>query len=49
MIQIDKLNVFIQLAEKEALLGQLVLDGRKILFKYSLEYLNSGDITEKNT
>ena len=38
----NKLNVFIQFSEQEELLGQLVLDGREILFKYSESYLESG-------
>lgn len=40
---IDKLNVFIRFSEKEELLGQLVLDGHKILFKYAESYLEKGN------
>lgn len=37
-----KLNVYIQFSESEELVGQLVIDGRRILFKYSDSYLKSG-------
>ncbi|PXY01679.1 type II toxin-antitoxin system HipA family toxin [Marinifilum breve] len=37
-----KLNVYIQFSELEELVGQIVIDGRKILFKYSDAYLKSG-------
>jgi Uncharacterized protein related to capsule biosynthesis enzymes len=37
-----KLNVYIQFSELEELVGQLVIDGRRILFKYSDAYLKSG-------
>lgn len=37
-----KLNVYIQFSEQKELVGQLVIDGRRILFKYSDAYLKSG-------
>lgn len=37
-----KLDVYIQFSSKEELVGQLVLDERKILFKYSDAYLETG-------
>ena len=37
-----KLDVYIQFSRQEELVGQLVLDGRKILFKYSDAYLAKG-------
>jgi serine/threonine-protein kinase HipA len=37
-----KLDVFIQFSKQEELVGQLILDGRKILFKYSDAYLEAG-------
>jgi serine/threonine-protein kinase HipA len=37
-----KLNVFIKFSKEEELVGQLVLDGRDILFKYSEDYLKIG-------
>ena len=39
---VDKLNVFIKHCDDEILVGQLVLDGRTILFKYSEHYLEIG-------
>jgi serine/threonine-protein kinase HipA len=36
-----KLDVYVQFSEQEELVGQLVLDGRKILFKYSDVYLET--------
>jgi len=36
-----KLDVYIQFSKPEELIGQLVLDGRSILFKYSDAYLKS--------
>lgn len=36
------LNVFIQFSKQEKLVGELVLDGRDILFKYSNAYLETG-------
>ncbi|MCT4700200.1 type II toxin-antitoxin system HipA family toxin [Tenacibaculum haliotis] len=37
-----KLNVYIQFSKEEELIGELVLDGRDILFKYSDAYLEVG-------
>lgn len=37
-----KLNVYIQFSDKEELVGQLVLNGREILFKYADNYLKKG-------
>ena len=37
-----KLDVYIQFSKQEELIGQLVLDGRSILFKYSDAYLEAG-------
>ncbi|WNW01203.1 type II toxin-antitoxin system HipA family toxin [Tenacibaculum sp. HL-MS23] len=37
-----KLDVYIQFSKEEELIGQLVLDGRDILFKYSDTYLETG-------
>jgi serine/threonine-protein kinase HipA len=37
-----KLDVYIQFSKQEELIGQLVLDGRSILFKYSDAYLETG-------
>jgi len=37
-----KLDVYIQFSKPEELIGQLVLDGRSILFKYSDAYLKAG-------
>jgi serine/threonine-protein kinase HipA len=39
---VTKLNVFIQFSKQEELVGELVLDGRDILFKYSNAYLEAG-------
>lgn len=39
---INKVNVFIQFATSEELVGQLVVDGREILFKYSDAFLEKG-------
>lgn len=39
---LTKLNVFIRFFDDEILIGQLVLDGREILFKYSDQYLETG-------
>lgn len=39
---VTKLNVYIQFPKQEELIGQLVLDGRDILFKYSDAYLKTG-------
>ena len=40
-MKINKLDVFIRFSEEEKLVGQLVLDGRDILFKYSEQYLET--------
>ena len=37
-----KLDVYIQFSKQEERIGQLVLDGRRILFKYSDAYLEAG-------
>jgi|TARA_B100000809_G_scaffold237763_2_gene257928 serine/threonine-protein kinase HipA len=37
-----KLDVFLQFSKQEELIGQLILDGRSILFKYSDAYLEIG-------
>lgn len=37
-----KLDVYIQFSKREELVGQLILDGRSILFKYSDAYLEAG-------
>jgi serine/threonine-protein kinase HipA len=39
---VNKLDVFILFSNQEILVGQLVLDGKSILFKYSDEYLKIG-------
>jgi len=39
---VTKLNVYIQFSKQEELVGQLILDGRRILFKYSDAYLGAG-------
>jgi len=39
---VTKLNVYIQFSQQEELIGQLILDGRSILFKYSDAYLEIG-------
>lgn len=39
---ITTLDVFIQFSTQEVLVGQLVLDGRQILFKYTDAYLETG-------
>ena len=39
---VTKLDVYLQFSEQERLIGQLVLDGKEILFKYSDSYLESG-------
>ncbi len=43
-----KLDVFIQFSEQEELVGQLILDGRRILFKYSDAYLEAGENLSPN-
>lgn len=37
-----KINVFIELANNEELVGQLILDDKGVLFKYSASYLETG-------
>lgn len=44
----QKLNVYIQFSKQEELIGQLVLDGRTILFKYSDAYLETGENLSPN-
>lgn len=39
---VTKLDVYLQFSKQEELVGQLVLDGRNILFKYSNTYLETG-------
>lgn len=39
---VTKLDVYIQFSKEEKLIGQLILDGRSILFKYSDAYLEAG-------
>jgi serine/threonine-protein kinase HipA len=39
---VTKLDVSIQFSKQEKLIGQLILDGRSILFKYSDAYLEAG-------
>ena len=43
-----KLNVYIQFSKQEELIGQLILDGRSILFKYSDTYLKTGKSLSPN-
>jgi serine/threonine-protein kinase HipA len=43
-----KLNVYIQFSKQEELIGQLILDGRSILFKYSGAYLEAGENLSPN-
>jgi len=43
-----KLDVYIQFSKQEELVGQLILDGRKILFKYSDAYLETGESLSPN-
>ena len=38
-----KLDVYIQFSKQEELVGQLILDSRRILFKYSDAYLEAGE------
>ena len=45
---ITKLNVYIQFSKQEELIGQLILDGRDILFKYSDAYLEAGENLSPN-
>ncbi|MBN4072197.1 type II toxin-antitoxin system HipA family toxin [Flavobacteriales bacterium AH-315-E23] len=41
-MNVDKLNVYFRFGAQEELVGQLVRDGREILFKYSDDYLEYG-------
>jgi serine/threonine-protein kinase HipA len=43
-----KLDVYIQFSKREELIGQLILDGRSILFKYSDTYLEAGENLSPN-
>jgi len=43
-----KLEVYIQFSKQEELVGELILDGRKILFKYSDAYLETGESLSPN-
>ncbi len=45
---IVKLDVYIQFSKQEELIGQLILDGRSILFKYSDAYLEAGENLSPN-
>ena len=45
---VTKLNVYIQFSKQEELIGQLILDGRSILFKYSDAYLETGENLSPN-
>ena len=45
---ITKLDVYIQFSKQEELIGQLILDGRSILFKYSDAYLEAGENLSPN-
>ncbi|MFT5147142.1 MAG: serine/threonine-protein kinase HipA, partial [Polaribacter sp.] len=42
MMAATKLDVYIQFSKQEELIGQLILDNRSILFKYSDAYLKTG-------
>jgi len=43
-----KLNVYTKFSNQEELIGQLILDGRNILFKYSDAYLEAGENISPN-
>lgn len=43
-----RLDVYIQFSKQEELIGQLILDGRSILFKYSDTYLEAGENLSPN-
>lgn len=45
---VTKLDVYIQFSKQEKLIGQLILDGRSILFKYSNAYLETGENLSPN-
>ena len=48
-METTKLDVYIQFSKQEELVGQLILDGRKILFKYSDVYLEAGANLSRET
>jgi serine/threonine-protein kinase HipA len=39
---VTKLDVYLEFSQQKSLIGQLILDGRDILFKYSNTYLEAG-------
>ncbi len=41
-MHLEKLNVFLQFSDAKIPVGQFVLDGKEVLFKYSASYLNAG-------
>jgi len=45
---VTKLDVYIQFSKQEERIGQLILDGRSILFKYSDAYLEVGENLSPN-
>ena len=45
---VTKLDVYIQFSKQEERIGQLILDGRSILFKYSDAYLKAGENLSPN-
>jgi len=45
---VTELDVYLKFSKKEELVGQLVLDGRSILFKYSDAYLETGENLSPN-
>lgn len=45
---VTKLDVYIQFSKQEELIGQLILDSRSILFKYSDAYLEAGENLSPN-
>ena len=45
---VTKLDVYIQFSKQEERIGQLILDGRSILFKYSDAYLEAGENLSPN-
>ncbi len=45
---VTKLDVFIQFSKQEERIGQLIIDGRSILFKYSDAYLETGNNLSPN-
>ncbi len=47
-MEVTKLNVYIQFSRQEELIGQLVLDGRTVLFKYTDAYLETGQNLSPN-